>query len=109
MNDAVRGVIIVVAAAAFVYAARLAWVYLAEFIRNGRRKFVAKHVFWLTAGLMVNAGLAIATEVDRAGTNQGIMWKEALRFWAHLFIVIGLVPLWHEHCRRQDHKSEASS
>lgn len=97
-----RGVIITVVAVAFYYAARLAWVYLAEFIRNSRRRHVALHVFWLTAGLLVNAGLAIATEVDRAGTNDGMMWKEWLRLQAHIAIAIGLRPLWREHLRRQD-------
>lgn len=99
-----RGVVMVVAGTALVYASRLAWAYLVEFVRNGRRRFVAQHVFWLTAGLMVNAGLAVGTEVDLTGGNDGLIWKEWMRLWAHLFIVIGLVPLWREHRRREDRK-----
>lgn len=93
------------AGTALVYAAKLAWVYLAEFIRNGRQKFKARHVFWVTAGLLVNAGTAIATEVGNAGTNDPMEWKEWLRLQAHVFIVIGLVPLWREHCRRADREA----
>lgn len=96
----------IVAATAYFYALKLAAVYLLEFMRSNRRKFVAQHVFWLTAGLAVNAGLAIATEVGNVGQNNTVNWKEWLRLQAHVFIVIGLVPLWKEHCRRVDRNGE---
>lgn len=104
MNDALRGIVIAVASGALYYALRLAWVYLSEFIRNSRRRHIALHVFWLTCGLAVNASLAVATEVDRTGTNDPVQWKEWLRLYAHLFILFGLVPLWRQHQRQTDRR-----
>lgn len=99
-----RGVIITVASVALYFAVRLACCQLIDWVQNHRRRHIMKHVLWLTAGLALNAGLAIGTEIDNVGINHGIMWKEWLRLAAHLSIAVGLYPLWREHLRREDRK-----
>jgi hypothetical protein len=107
MNDAFRGLVMVVALTAFVYAVRLFGVFTVAWIRTSRREHVARHVFYLTAGLAITVGLGVATEIDLLGTNEPLVWKEWMRLWSYLFITLGLVPLWREHGRRGDRGAES--
>lgn len=106
MNDAMRGVVIVVSFVALFYAVRLTVVQVVDWVQNRRRRHVVMHAVRLTAGLALNAGLAIGTEMDNAGSNFGLEWKEWIRLAAHLLIASGLIPLWREHLRREDRKED---
>jgi hypothetical protein len=107
VNDAFRGVVVVVTLTAFVYAVRLFGVFIVAYVRTSRREHIARHVFYLTAGLAINVGLAAGTELDLVGSNDPLVWKEWMRLWSHLFITLGLVPLWRVHGRKEPRGAES--
>jgi hypothetical protein len=50
--------------------------------------------------------LAAGTEIDLTGDNNPLIWKEWMRLWSHLFITLGLVPLWRVHGRKERHGAD---
>lgn len=93
MNDVARGVVVVLAVMAWVYAARLAVVFARRALRRGVRSHITSHVLLMTAAVSVNSVIAISTSVGRAGENQGLVWEEPARALAQALIIAALVVL----------------
>lgn len=113
MNDAVRGMFVVVITTALAYAFLLAKVYLTEAMSKKPRRIVphrsTHHVFWLTCGLAINAGLAISTEISLTGANSSLIWREWMRLFGYIFIVFGLRPMWDGHKRSEEKRLERTA
>jgi hypothetical protein len=94
VNDAARGVIIILALVAWVYAARLAVVFARRALRHrGVRAHITSHVLLMTAAVSVNATIAISDSVGRAGENQSLVWEEPARALAQALIIVALLVL----------------
>jgi hypothetical protein len=94
MNDVARGVIIVLAVMAWVYAARLAVVFARRALRHrGVRAHITSHVLLMCAAVTVNATIVISRTADRAGENQGLLWVEPARALSQALIIAALVVL----------------
>lgn len=94
MNDVARGVIIVLAFMAWVYAARLAVSFARRALRHrGVRSHITSHVLLMTAAVSVNVIITISITAGRAGENQGLTWEEPARAVAQALIIAALVVL----------------
>jgi hypothetical protein len=94
VNDAARGVVIILALMAWIYAARLAVVFARRALRHrGVRSHITSHVLLMTAAVTVNSIIAISTSVGRAGENQSLVWEEPARALAQALIIAALVVL----------------
>jgi hypothetical protein len=94
VNDAARGVVIILALMAWIYAARLAVVFARRALRHrGVRAHITSHVLLMTAAVSVNATIAISDSVGRAGENQSLVWEEPARALAQALIIAALVVL----------------
>jgi len=108
MNDAARGVVIVLAIMAWVYAARLAVVFARRALRHrGLRAHITSHVLLMTAAVTVNAIIAIFLTAGRAGENQGLLWIELAHALAQVLIIAALVVLIRGGSARQPRPREA--
>ena len=110
MNDAARGVIIILSLVAWIYAIRLAVVFTRRALRHrGVRSHITSHVMLMTAAVTVNATIAISTSVGRAGENQGLVWEEPARALAQALIIAALVVLIRGGSARQPRPREIVS
>lgn len=96
MNDAYRGMIIVVSLVSLYMAIRLAVVYLRHW-RKDRRWWLMPHVFYLTLALLVTTSLISYVIGTATGTNEPLSVLEIFRLVQVLLICAGLRPLWVHH------------
>jgi quinol-cytochrome oxidoreductase complex cytochrome b subunit len=102
VNDAFRGVVALLGLVALGYAVRLFAGEMVQWIKHHHREHIARHVFFLTAGLAITVGLGVSTVLGATGINRPLHWREWMRLWSYSFIALGLVPLWRMHRSKKD-------
>ncbi|MDQ3574287.1 MAG: hypothetical protein M3404_05095 [Actinomycetota bacterium] len=94
MNDVLRGLLLVTVAWAWFYALRLGVHFARLALRKARVPGrIVKHVLLMVTGLTINVTIVAITEINRAGSNAPLAWREYAIGVSNLTIVFALGAL----------------